>query len=202
MLPESWLWLLSHAKTSFIPPPLTSDFFIKGNVTPWLSWQNCPISSSVPAAGVSDLRYESDLKRVRLTGILGSKLVAGETENLQSLGTVVLIQLLQSGELGCEAADDYQSRLGSTVFGAPSPLRSRVDDQDRLAFQLGLTGRQLSPQGRMEARPWRPPGGGLLFPTGWTHKIVHALAPWQRCLEVVERLRLDVLWDLLSRDRR
>ena len=43
-------WLLSHLYTSLVPSPFTSDFFMSGKVTPWLSVQNSAIFSSSPGS--------------------------------------------------------------------------------------------------------------------------------------------------------
>jgi hypothetical protein len=41
---------LRYLKTSLVPSPLTSDFFRRGKVTPWLRVQNEATSSSVPGS--------------------------------------------------------------------------------------------------------------------------------------------------------
>lgn len=41
---------LRYLKTSFVESPLTSDFFMRGKVTPWLRVQNEATSSSVPGS--------------------------------------------------------------------------------------------------------------------------------------------------------
>jgi len=68
ILPDSEVLFFNQAKTSFIFPPLTSDFFINGKVTPWLSWQNAPISSSVPIYQHRSLSRRSAWERKDLPG--------------------------------------------------------------------------------------------------------------------------------------
>lgn len=118
-----------------MPDPLTSDFFISGNVTPagiaaLISprWYECSRLTKVSRAEGSDL-----LVRPRF---LPTELVAREAQNDKTLVFVLLVEGLQAFVLGCEAAGEMDQSVTLAYKGSCAPLRSYVDDKDSLAFQL------------------------------------------------------------------
>lgn len=126
----------SRGTHSFVLSPFTSDFFIKGNVTPWLSSQKEALSTHNQ---VSSYPLQNETSRGRgshiLIGprLLSSELVARETKNDNAL---VLEALVHCVELGL--ASWCVSHVDGSRGGA-DPLRDP-----------GIPDRQLSPpiQGR------------------------------------------------------
>lgn len=76
---------LRNLNTSFVCSPFTSDFFISGNDTPWLSWQNEALDTRpVSATLIRRRRGEVDVHLFVLAWLLPTELVAWEANDHQA----------------------------------------------------------------------------------------------------------------------
>jgi hypothetical protein len=104
-IPSQDFWALRYLYTSLVSDPLTSDFFISGNVTPGRPRLPRQLTPRGYGCGwlTKVLRAEGGNLFVR-PRFLPTELVAREAQNDESLVFVLLVQGLQALVLGCETA--------------------------------------------------------------------------------------------------
>lgn len=115
-------WLFSHRKTSLVLSPLTSDFFIKGNVTPWFNSQNSAIPASSLGSWPPNWEREVESEYIFFYRESFNYLVRRKPEYDEIPIFVFIVQGLKTWAKGWVQDDTEDIWTGRPVYWGVKPL--------------------------------------------------------------------------------